>query len=798
MRHNVKRFFCLCLALAAALGLIGCGSAAPEKAEPSEAPEEFVYAAEFMEVTERPENGLSPLAFAGDAFYAQSWEKTGEREMPEDAVLRYEGEYDIYGSVLYRVGFDGSVKRLEDYVGIETPVDDQGREDYYGSASLDGLFIHDDGTMTALEEQYISWYDGPESERYGDDQWQYRMYEQRYYLRKLDADGKELSRSEIVYDDQDSYLSLYSAKLDAQGNLICTGEQAVMIFAPDGSLSRVIECRDYPESVVKLGDGRLAVVCYGENGEQMNLLDLEKGELGEAIQLPRYAYSFLSGGGDYELYYQNGMNLYGFNLGDTEGTRILNWINVDVNPDQLNGFQMNDDGSIIGVLNDWYGDEVRTELVRLTLVPASSLPVKQSLTLAAMGLDYQVQQRIIDFNRHSDTTRIQVIDYSEFNTEDDYTAGLTKLTTEIMAGNMPDLLSMDQLPYDQMASKGLLEDLYPYLDADAELSREDFFPTVLGALEVNGGLYQVAPTFQLITLLGASSVVGDTPGWTYDEFNAALASMPAGCTPLDQYTTRDDVLGRLVMLESGRLVDWTTGKCSFDSPEYVDILNFANRFQESFDWENYEWTAEDSTEARIAEGRQMLMAGNIYSVDDLLYNDIYFGGDATYIGYPTSEGVGSMMTLTTGFGMSAKCADKDAAWSFLRTVLSEDYQKNLWGLPVNIKAFNHNLEQAMKPEYQKDADGNYILDEDGEKVQLSRGGVGMADGSVRYFYAMTQEQADELLEVVNTTTRVMNSNDSLLSIVTEEAQPFFAGQKSAEEVARLTQSKVNIYVNEQR
>ena len=431
-------------------------------------------------------------------------------------------------------------------------------------------------------------------------------------------------------------------------------------------------------------------------------------------------------------------------------------------------------------------------------MPESSLPVKKTLTLAVLYLDYQVQQKIIDFNRHSDTTRIEVKDYSEFNTDDDYSAGITKLTTEIMAGNLPDLIAMDQLPYDQLASKGLLEDLYPYLDADEDLKREDFFPTVLKALEVNGGLYQVAPSFQIITLIGGSSVVGNTPGWTYDEFNSALASMPAGCTPLDQYTTRDDILARLLTLEMDSLVDWSTGKCNFDSEEYINILNFANRFQAEFDWESYEWTEDESTEKRIAEGRQMLMAGNIYSVDDLMYNDLYFGGDATYIGYPTSQGVGSMMSLSAGFGMSAKCSDKDAAWAFLRTVLSEEYQENIWGLPINKEAFDKKLQEVMKAQYQKDAEGNYVLDENGEKIEISRGGIGMADGSVHEIYALTQAQADKLLEVINTTTRVVNTDNSLIQIATEEAQAFFAGQKTAEEVARLTQSKVNIFVNEQR
>ena len=113
-------------------------------------------------------------------------------------------------------------------------------------------------------------------------------------------------------------------------------------------------------------------------------------------------------------------------------------------------------------------------------------------------------------------------------------------------------------------------------------------------------------------------------------------------------------------------MDWNTGKCNFDSAEYISILNFANRFQAEFDWENYEWTEDESTEKRIADGRQMLMAANIYSLEDLLYNDLYFGGDATYIGYPTSSGVGNMMAITSGFAMSAKCSDKEAAWAFLR------------------------------------------------------------------------------------------------------------------------------------
>ena len=410
MRHNLKRVFCLLLALLMAAGVTACGEK-PQEAQPTEAPEEYVYAAQFAPLENSPENGLSAMGYSDDGIYAQTWEKVGEREKPEDVKIRYEGEYDIYGSALYFVGFDGSVKRLENYRGVPVPEDGEDRTDYTGSSSLSRVFVNADGTITALESQYISWYDGPESERYGDNQWEYQKNEQHYYIRTLDSTGAEQIIGEIVNPDEDSWMDFYNAQLDAAGNLICAGEMKLLVFAPDGTLSSAIPCDNYPDSLVKLPDGRIAVTMWGENGVEMYFVDVEKGELGEGVKVPRNAYNFLTGGGEYDLYYQNGMNLYGFNLGDTDGTRILNWINADVNPDQLGGMNIREDGSVIGILTNWSGEKVTSELMTLSLVPASSLPKKQTLTLAVMYLDYQVQQKLIDFNRHSDTTRIEVLDY---------------------------------------------------------------------------------------------------------------------------------------------------------------------------------------------------------------------------------------------------------------------------------------------------------------------------------------------------------------------------------------------------
>ena len=92
-----------------------------------------------------------------------------------------------------------------------------------------------------------------------------------------------------------------------------------------------------------------------------------------------------------------------------------------------------------------------------------------------------------------------------------------------------------ELPYKKIASAGILEDLYPYIDADPELSRQDFFPNIMTALELDGHLYLAVPDFMLETVVGSAAVVGTEAGLSYDEYYQCLASMPEGCRGFAPY-----------------------------------------------------------------------------------------------------------------------------------------------------------------------------------------------------------------------------------------------------------------------
>ena len=61
---------------------------------------------------------------------------------------------------------------------------------------------------------------------------------------------------------------------------------------------------------------------------------------------------------------------------------------------------------------------------------------------------------------------------------------------------------------------------------------------------------------------------------------------------------------------------------------------------------------------------------------------------------------------------------------------------------------------------------------------------------------MTQEEVDQLVEMLKTFKNVVRYDDTLINIISEEAEPYFNGQKTASEVAQIIQNRAQIYLHE--
>ena len=805
MKKNFKMLLASVLALAMLFSLAACGKggegggASRPGASGKDGTPEFVYVSSFKTVENEKNQPISALLFTDAGFYTTTSDVVGRREPKEGEVEEVEGQFDIREEGLGFETFDGKFTKLENYTEFKPAAP----EDHDSGSELFKLAVDSSGKLAAVYHVWENWNDAPEgTDEDSPDYWDYYHYTEEWYLRTMDPSGRELSLAKLGTDSAD-YFWVNSLAYE-NGKIILVTPNGLQIVDEQGNTASTIKVKGYASNLFRLRDGTVCLLYSDEMSYENRIaaLDLESGRVGQTWDAPPNTYSFLPGGGEYDLYYQSGINLFGWKLGEPEGEKLFDWLGVDVLQQNLSGYTVRADGSVFCVVNTWDAkwENVSSEFVTIERKDYDAVPHKTELTLACQWADSTLQRAVVQFNRTSNV-RIKVIDYSQYNNENDWNAGLTKLTTEIMSGSMPDILALNGMPYQQLAAKGLLEDLYPFLDADKELSRDDFLPNVLGALEVDGKLCSTVTTFTVVTLAGAKQVVGDKPGWSFDELRAALKTMPEGCSVLDEFTTSGDMLRSIVTLDSDYYIDWSTGKVNFDSKEFIDTLEFCKLFPNAFDSMNYNWDEYESPEQRIREGKQMLDMMYVSVFDDMQMNEMLFGGDLTYIGFPTASGVGSYFNINSGYGISSSCADKQAAWSFLRSMMTEKAIElnEYWGFPANRNLLEKKLQEAMVIEYQKDENGNYRLDEKGERIPISRGGMWSEEqNDVVYFYSLTKEQADKAMELINSTTKLYSQNDAIMKIIYEQTDAFFSGQKSAEEVANLVQGKLSIYVNEQR
>ena len=738
-----------------------------------------------------------------------------------------------------------------------------------GSTEEDGTEVHRnfnslrtgiDGSLWLEESTYSYVFDLPKDfDEETDSKYNYTTDTVRKeYQVQLDSTGTEITRIDTSdLQEKAGVEGRYQNGLlvDKDGDIFITDSQKIVVLDSSMNVRFTVEDSNMRGgSLVELSDGSIGATVYVTDAAnqsttaQLRTIDkTAKGWAEKSYDLPFNAsYNLYSGGGDYLFYYMNGDALYGYRAEAEEGKpneqRLLSWLESDINADNISFFSFLSDGRVVVMTESWYGGNDDITLAILTETDRSELPEKTTLTYATMGIGSDERSRILEFNRNSSTHRIQITDYSEYSTEDDYTAGITKLNTEILAGKVPDIISVNSLPIRQYGAKGILEDLWPYIENDTEIGgREGIMERVFQAAEQDGKLYQVFDTFAISTVIGSRKQLGDRTTWTMAELKEALASMPEGCAIFGEWDTKESMLNTLLRMNLDSYVNWQTGECGFDSDSFKSVLEFCNSFPMEYTPVDGEYDDENS---RISEGRQMLSRETLSGFENIQLNQAIFGGaealntfyldyssypptvsdvpvktdwgysDAqnrvkpgqylTYIGYPREDGrCGSAFEINSGLAMSSSCKDKEGAWQFMRELLlpwepaSEDEQWgwNHWGFAANKEQFEKNAAEAMKVEYMTDGEGNPILDLNGDPIQESSTGYGMGDLMVN-IQATSQEEYDQVMDLYNAIDTLASSDNSIYDIVKEVAGSYFAGDRSLDDAAALIQNKVTIYVNE--
>ena len=814
---KLKRTLALLLALTLILGLFaGCGKEQQTdepKKETTAAPStgsstgetvisqaKYAWKAEYIPLTTHDGQNVDYInhyCVDGDSvFYVGSYisgKETPTDENGEPILDENTGEpleYEVYAEGLFRMDLStGAVSLVTAMEQPELP------EGYEGSSYIQSMLGGGDGTLWLLEQTNTYYYDLPENFDAATDQmWNYYVEGERFSkLIQYSADGQRLQTVELDLPAE-SYID--RMLMDSKGNIYTSDWEQMYVFGPDGALKHTLTHDQGIGEPVKLSEDQVGITSWTPDYEKQVFLpvDPETGTFGEEIPLVMNAYQIQPGSGDYLYYYSDSDSVYGVAEGAETGDKLLSWLDCDVDSNNLN----NDavilaDGRIAAVERDYSSSEAKTSLVVLQQVDASTIPQKQELVLGCFGLDWNLRPMIVNFNRANQNIRIVVRDYSELMGDGTYEDALQKMNTEILTGNVPDLMCLQGLPLEQYAAKGILADLWPMIDADPELSREDLMTHFFETISIDGKLYQVTDAFSIQTAACRTAITGDRTSWTLDDVLLAMEGLQPGAGIFGETNTKTGILQQCMGYNLDSFIDWAAGTCSFDSEEFISMLEFANTFPAEFNYENYDWETAESEYSRLMNGKQLMTTCYISSFSDLQVQYAFHGGDVNFIGFPSENGTGSCFQPGTTISISSSCKDPDAAWQFVRQLLTEEHQteERIWNFPTNKAAFDAYVEQAMTPVY-------YTDPETGEQVEQSNMGYGIGNDFSVDIYSMKQEEYDAFLKLYNNVKTVYSYDTEIMNIILEECEFFFAGQKTAEQTAEVIQNRLSLYVAEQR
>lgn len=840
---KTKRMLALLLAALMIVGLFaGCskdetkdpgktdpGNSLIDQTKPSQTTAKYAYKADYFDLAV-PDGVqyVNQICAAGTTLYA-SVGIQGEEIVNTDPDTGDTWSY--YNTRLSMLTIDPDTGTCTELTNLDLPQVPEGAE---GSVDCYNMIGSDDGTLWMLVNVYATQYELPDDfDPNTDSKWNYPSTDiNGSYLMHIAADGStiaSLDLSDTNNEDNEDGMSgnLSSFAVDAAGNLYVSDYNNIYVLDAEGNVQFKLDGSQYNGSLNRLNAQQVGVMWYNytddvnaadENGQYFVPIDLETKDWGEKVKLPSNVWSILPGDDVYDFYYTYNNNIYGYAAKTDTKEKLVDWLACDVDTNNMSGYAMLSDSRVAALMQDWSTDPTTYQLIVLHRVDASEIKEKKVLTLACMYLDWNLRSMIVEYNKTNDEYRINVVDYSEYATDDDYNAGVTKLTTEIISGSVPDIFLTSNLPIDKYAAKGVIADLNTFMDGGNGLSRDYFVPQVMSALEKDGKLYELPTSFSVQTAYALSSIASQYDTWNVAAVQDAMTQLQEGATVFSDGWTKNTALSNCLSRNLSAFVDWTTGKCEFDSEAFQQLLAFCNSFPaETSDGDGaiaYASSADiavddamwESDATRITNGKQLMSTTGMYSFDSYIWNVYAIRDKITFTGYPTEDGSGSSFELQMPMAISSVTKYPDAAWDFVCSIIKKmntiDENNYYYGFPISQAAFDAEMTDIMTEQYQLDENGEQVdWDGDGEPDKAIRGSYeAMENGETVYkdVYALTQEDIDQILGVINNTHSVYDYDQEILDIITDEVAAYFAGDKDVQTTASMIQSRVNLYVQEQR
>lgn len=499
---------------------------------------------------------------------------------------------------------------------------------------------------------------------------------------------------------------------------------------------------------------------YGNVEDQLRIWE-DAGKTSSYEQIEEVApyESLITCGPDGALYYADAQAVW---VSGDAPRKLLDFGDSGYRPQALHAIRVREDGDILchatldGTLC----------LMTLHRLAEGETFMQQEIFLYGYA-DTFLQQLITRFNRQNSQYHITIQ-----NPMEDPRAFM-----EIASGKGPDLFFLSPIEAKEYARQGYIQDMEGIVE-EPSLFLE-------GALEngrVEGVTYGIPYSCTLNCLVFSQKVAGDRYSWTVEEMMRAVRD--SGAETLYWYFSQYNAYG--IVLECGlydnentAYIDWEKGESHLKERPFRELLEFAKEYADRGDY------ASSEVLSKMQGGEIAGLDLHLWRPGLLDYAETCFAGMASYVGYPTSTGKKGVYVRANCLYVNQATDKLEGIREFMSFILTEEAQKlcmtdgDSFVLPVRLSAIFELVEQERNKadeaaEPRTFEDGYIIWQEDG----------------------LSQDQVEILEELLGQAQPYKFYAMELGSILEEELEPYFAGDRSLEETVEILDNRVQVYLDE--
>lgn len=526
------------------------------------------------------------------------------------------------------------------------------------------------------------------------------------------------------------------------------GQKAYQVLLEDG---------DRISDMCMTESGKVAAVWYSAETYKTNLIELnpETGEMTSKLALQE-CYGISGGGGD-GVMIKDRNGIYTYDLQSGEKNWHIKFENTTYDT-SLTGnavidFRQNTKGEIVSLEQNLVTDEWYEETI--SKVPFAETG-KIILVYQVNSASTTLKEVVAQFNKENEKYFVR-LDERDFSIEyDDYVA---RTNVELATGKGADIIdyyAVDNI--DSLVKKGAFENLEPYIEK-SNMDREDYFPGTFRDFETGEGCYGLGFCQSIDAL------------YMKEELARGVDSLETLLDSMEAYG-EDAVFSKLYQRFPGAvlnyffemsvnahgLLNWEKGTCDFSDKVWKRLLENSLQYGQGD-------RKQDSEEITM---RVMGGTFDMYALEDMEAKK----NNMVPIGYPAENGMVQKVWIDT-VCMNANSKDKDGVWEFMQYLLSSQSQQILskMDFPVSKNDFKTLCQKEL-------ANPSIITVVDYEPVYV------------------TEEQIETISKVLEEAQLPVQKNEEVLDIILEEAESYFSGEKTIEQVTEIIENRVNMFMAE--